>query len=248
MIFMTRRKPVPKPAIIICAFNEEKDIGKTIDLLRESGVKADIFVVNDGSTDKTSLVAKRMGCEVIDLSENKGKANAFFVGVKEVLKRKPTAVLSFDADMRIVPDYAVRNIVKKAEDATKKGRSEMFVAGVEEREDWMHKPINVPRRLSGIRAFSVQGLQRIVNSDIVAVAEGYQLETFLNYFFKVAGKIEHLPEIFAARMPFKKGDEWRKKQRKEIRNLKALKGPIKRMIRNEFCAPKKSLWQRIRRK
>jgi glycosyltransferase involved in cell wall biosynthesis len=68
-----------KPAIIIPAFNEEECIGRTIELVKATGIDARIIVVNDGSKDRTAGIAREKEVEVISLPKNFGKANAFFL-------------------------------------------------------------------------------------------------------------------------------------------------------------------------
>lgn len=46
--------------IIIPAYNEEENIAKVLKDIKESNPDADILVVNDGSTDNTSKIAKQM--------------------------------------------------------------------------------------------------------------------------------------------------------------------------------------------
>ena len=52
--------------IIIPAFNEETTLARTLRLLGRMHIPMTIIVVNDGSTDHTSQVARRFGARVID--------------------------------------------------------------------------------------------------------------------------------------------------------------------------------------
>ena len=69
-----------KPIIIICAFNEQNWIGRTIDLIKATKVEAEIIVVNDGSTDKTADVLAKYFINFKNLriinQKNSGKAGA----------------------------------------------------------------------------------------------------------------------------------------------------------------------------
>ena len=64
-------------SIVIPALNEENSIGSTIaeiyKVLKESHLPDfEIIVVNDGSTDRTGLIAREAGAVVIDHPHNVG--------------------------------------------------------------------------------------------------------------------------------------------------------------------------------
>ncbi len=122
-----------KPVIIIPAWNEEKYLGKTLQLiisaLRQNKISAEIIVVNDGSIDRTKQVAESFGVRVIDLPINLGKTAAFFAGVKEALKTNPSAVLTLDADMFRIPPKSLRLMIEKAVLSTERKETKMFIAG-----------------------------------------------------------------------------------------------------------------------
>lgn len=61
---------------VIPAFNEEQRLGATVQAVKSIPDIDKIIVVNDGSTDKTSQVARAQGVTVVDLSENRGKGGA----------------------------------------------------------------------------------------------------------------------------------------------------------------------------
>lgn len=94
-------------AAIVPAFNEDKTIDKVLNVLVRVPQVQEVIVVNDGSTDKTSQVARTVpGVKVIDLPKNKGKGFAMVEGA-----RNTTAdVLVFiDADLvGLTPDHVLR--------------------------------------------------------------------------------------------------------------------------------------------
>jgi len=176
-------------AILICAHNEEAYIGRTIDLIHRTGLNfnhnLDLIVVNDGSTDKTSKIARERGARVVDLPKNVGKANAFFAGIKEALKREPVALVTVDADMIRVPRRGLSNLIIKAKKATGKGRTKMIVSGVYESS--MMQKAHVPQvgyLGSGIRSFSTPALHFLTHSKAKKFAKGYGLESFLDILLK----------------------------------------------------------------
>lgn len=83
-------------AVIIPAFNEERTVARVIRAARNSPGISQIIVVNDGSTDRTSAVARKAGAEVIDLPVNMGKGAAVAEGVKATTAG---VLLLLDADL-----------------------------------------------------------------------------------------------------------------------------------------------------
>lgn len=71
-----------KVTAIIPAYNEATRIGQVLLPLKASSLVDEIIVVDDGSQDETSLVAKRYGVSVIELPVNRGKAAALDEGVQ----------------------------------------------------------------------------------------------------------------------------------------------------------------------
>ena len=64
-------------SVIVPVHNGEKDILECLEAIKRSrGCSFEIIVVNDGSTDRTVEIVKRMGCHVITLEEKSGPAIA----------------------------------------------------------------------------------------------------------------------------------------------------------------------------
>ncbi|MFV2041132.1 MAG: glycosyltransferase family 2 protein [Candidatus Hydrothermarchaeales archaeon] len=89
-----------KSAAVIPSYNVGKTIGDVVS--RTSQFVDQIFVVDDGSTDKTASIAQRSGAEVISLELNTGKANATRMGIKEC--RGFGAVVLLDGDLQHCPE------------------------------------------------------------------------------------------------------------------------------------------------
>ena len=101
-------------SVVVPAFNEEDNIPYCIERLSEAmdeaGVRTEIILVNDGSTDNTlsvarSLQAKCPSLRVLDLKRNYGKTIALREGTRVA---KGDAVAFFDADMQ----YDATDLVK----------------------------------------------------------------------------------------------------------------------------------------
>ena len=88
----------PKILIIIPAYNEEKNIGSVINDIKNNLPSADIVVINDGSTDNTSAIARTAGAIVIDLPTNLGIGGAMQTGYKFARENKYDIAIQVDAD------------------------------------------------------------------------------------------------------------------------------------------------------
>jgi hypothetical protein len=87
-----------KILVIVPAYNEECCIGGVIEDIRDNFPQGDILVVNDGSTDMTSEIAKALGVDVIDLPYNIGIGGAVQTGFLFALQGGYDAAIQFDGD------------------------------------------------------------------------------------------------------------------------------------------------------
>lgn len=85
--------------IIIPAYNEEENIPNLLKKALEITHK--IIVVDDGSTDKTSEISKKLGAEVIRHDKNTGKGSAIISALKEC---KSEFVVLIDGDGQHSPE------------------------------------------------------------------------------------------------------------------------------------------------
>jgi len=67
---------IKQVAICVPAHNEELVIKKTLNRLRKLVSTKQIYVVSDGSSDQTALIARSTGCNVLELPRGVGKAAA----------------------------------------------------------------------------------------------------------------------------------------------------------------------------
>lgn len=103
-----------KLVIQIPCWNEEATIGKTIQSLPRhlEGIdQIDIIIIDDGSSDNTTAVAKQAGAhEVIRLSRHLGLASAFSAGVEAAIQRDADVLVNTDADMQY-PSQCIQDII-----------------------------------------------------------------------------------------------------------------------------------------
>ncbi len=84
--------------IVIPAYNEEEHIANVIDSTKKDNPQADILVVNDGSTDNTSALAKQRGAEVLDLPFNIGYGGAVQTGFRFAVEHAYDFTVTLDGD------------------------------------------------------------------------------------------------------------------------------------------------------
>jgi len=90
---------IKKVSIVIPAYNEEKSIGATLDLINDT-IKSikdydfEIIVSNNNSTDNTEKIAKEKGAKVI-FAAKKGYGNAYKKGL---INAKGDIIITGDAD------------------------------------------------------------------------------------------------------------------------------------------------------
>lgn len=88
-------------SVIICVYNEEKTIMDVILTIADYFETCEIIVVNDGSTDKTEQIIKRLQIGItityVPLRQNKGKGYAMATGIEHATN---DTILFVDADQR----------------------------------------------------------------------------------------------------------------------------------------------------
>lgn len=87
----------PGPIIaLIPAYNEERFIGSVVLAAREHVDQ--VLVIDDGSSDRTTEIARRAGAQVVRHQVNQGKACAVNTGFTYLRQLTPTAVVMLDGD------------------------------------------------------------------------------------------------------------------------------------------------------
>ncbi|MEN2740802.1 glycosyltransferase [Microbacterium sp. X-17] len=102
-----RRHPEPADvAVLIAAHNEELVIRDTVRSAGRLLPMRNVFVVSDGSTDRTAEIAREEGASAWDLTPNRGKAGAIEAAIAhfEIADRFEVLLL-LDADTQLDDDY-----------------------------------------------------------------------------------------------------------------------------------------------
>jgi glycosyltransferase involved in cell wall biosynthesis len=90
-----------KTVVLITAYNEEKNIRSIVERIV---AKYDLFVVDDGSDDKTATIAKKYGAQAIQLPINIGQGAATIAGYKAILQKDYDIIIKMDGDGQHNPD------------------------------------------------------------------------------------------------------------------------------------------------
>ncbi len=87
-----------KILVIIPAYNEEATVHRVAREVRDFVPEADVLVVNDGSTDRTSEEAKKSGVTVLDLPFNLGIGGAMQAGYRYAFEKGYDLAVQVDGD------------------------------------------------------------------------------------------------------------------------------------------------------
>lgn len=101
-----QNKPLQKLVVIIPALNEEATIGAVVTGIPQQipGIAAiEVVVIDDGSTDKTSTLARTAGAQVVRHKRNLGLGAAFRTGIEEALRRGADIIVNMDSDGQFNP-------------------------------------------------------------------------------------------------------------------------------------------------
>jgi glycosyltransferase involved in cell wall biosynthesis len=88
----------PSIWVIIPAYNEGRILGETIRGLLEYNASYQLVVVDDGSTDNTSGVAREFAVHLLVHPMNLGQGAALATGIAYALREKADIIVTFDAD------------------------------------------------------------------------------------------------------------------------------------------------------
>jgi glycosyltransferase involved in cell wall biosynthesis len=153
--------------IVMPAYNEERSIGGVLDALHKEGWR-DIIVVDDGSRDRTTEIAREKGALVLSHPRNMGLGAAIRTGLKAALERGADCAVTFDSDGQHDPK-AVCNMVDSIDGAD-------FVIGVRHFTDIpLNKRVGnfwlnfITRTLGGVLTDSQSGMRALNRRALEAI-------------------------------------------------------------------------------
>lgn len=164
-------------AVIVPAFNEEANISNVLSVLKQVPMVDEIVVVNDGSTDRTSEVARAHGVTVVDMHENQGKGAAMKAGAEVA---RADILLFLDADLIGLTPAHVKELLEPVVSGETDATVGIFEGG-RPSTDWAQA---LAPFLSGQRAIRRQLLTGVDNID----GAGYGVELHLHRQLKRMGK------------------------------------------------------------
>ena len=91
-----------KSIVVIPAYNEALTIASLVFLSLKH--VTEVIVVDDGSMDNTSELARLAGAQVYTLAKNAGKAAALMKGLDEAIAQNPDVIIMLDGDGQHDPD------------------------------------------------------------------------------------------------------------------------------------------------
>ena len=89
--------------VVVPAFNEAASIGQVLDGIQSHGFR--VLVVDDGSTDETSVVAHQKNAIVLSLPLNVGVGGALRCGFRYAVENGFSAIIQCDADGQHLPSH-----------------------------------------------------------------------------------------------------------------------------------------------
>ncbi|MDO8657615.1 MAG: glycosyltransferase family 2 protein [Candidatus Levybacteria bacterium] len=178
---------------IVPVFNEDKTIGKIVNVLLKSPLINEVICVNDGSTDKTYSILKSFKKEIklINFKKNRGKGFALSKGIENA---NGELVMFVDGDLKNFYSVHIKTLLSPVTDKKYKG-----VMGV---------PLRNKRNLRN--DIAVYFLDKYVTGERVYFRKhllphlpriaktGYGVEVFLNSLFKKNQiKVVHLKGLIS---------------------------------------------------
>lgn len=164
-----------KITAVVTALNEEATVGEVLKVLLDSKYFDQVILVDDGSTDKTAEVGRKLGAKVVKLEKvgGSGKGNAMQQGVNST---DAGIIAFFDADIIGLSKEHISCLV----DPMLKGGIEMCV-GVRSRL------LGLPALLVKIDPLTAIGGERVVKKDLfnkipAKFLQGFATETILDYY------------------------------------------------------------------
>lgn len=158
---------------IIPAYNEEKNVGNVLTVLKNVWEIGEIIVVNDGSRDNTARTVDQFGVRLINLPRNMGKGAALKAGLDKCCSEY---VLFLDADLVGLTENHIRKLMAPVLSNSADMTIGVFRSG-RVRTDWAQK---ICPYLSGQRAVRKAVLDNMKNMDMA----GYGIEIALTKYIE----------------------------------------------------------------
>jgi glycosyltransferase involved in cell wall biosynthesis len=160
--------PLERRVAVVPAYNEADTVGSVVRALHEHAPGWDVVIVDDGSTDRTGVRARRAGADVLRLPFNLGIGGAMQAGFTYALEGGYDLMVQVDADGQHDP----REIAKLLGGLDRNPDVDM-VCGSRFLTADRHYPAPISRR-TGIHLFAFL-LSRIVGQRVSDPTSGFRL-------------------------------------------------------------------------
>ncbi len=94
---------MPRVAVAIPAYNAASTIGSVISQTAAFIKPEDVFVVDDGSTDRTQFVARETGAWVLTHNTRRGKGTSLRDAIRQIIQQSYDWVITLDSDLQHDP-------------------------------------------------------------------------------------------------------------------------------------------------
>ena len=133
--------------VVVPAFNEAASIGQVLDGIQSHGFR--VLVIDDGSTDETSVVAHQKNATVLSLPLNVGVGGALRCGFRYAVENGFSAIIQCDADGQHLPSHLMDLV-----EATNRTDAHMMIGSRFGSEKTTHDP-------SLLRRFAMLALSKV---------------------------------------------------------------------------------------
>lgn len=184
-------------AALIPAFNAATSLGQVVEGTRR--YVREVLVVDDGSTDQTSTVARYAGARVIRLAVNSGKGTAVRTGLGLLLGEHYERILMLDADGQHDPNDIPRFLAVASHADFVLGNRLWSPAGIPARRRWTnHIGTTALRLMTGFPLEDSQCGFRLVSAGLLRrmglVGRRYSVDTeILVRAGKLRATFHHVP-------------------------------------------------------
>jgi len=178
---------MPKIAVIIPAYDEEKTISNVLKPISTLSIIDEIIVVSDGSHDRTASIARSYNAHVIEFDENHGKTNAVLAGVQNT---DADIILMLDADLIGLTQEHVINLLQPVVEKKVEMTVGIFNSG-RGATDFAQK---IAPFLSGQRAICRSVLEKLENYKITSYGIEMAL-TLMAQKEKIKTQLVYLPNL-----------------------------------------------------
>jgi len=133
--------------VVVPAFNEAASIGQVLDGIQSHGFR--VLVIDDGSTDETSVIAHQKNAIVLSLPLNVGVGGALRCGFRYAVENGFSAIIQCDADGQHLPSHLMDLV-----EATNRTDAHMMIGSRFGSEKTTHDP-------SLLRRFAMLALSKV---------------------------------------------------------------------------------------